>query len=238
MNKLNKNSNIPLYQQLVDEIKSQIESGMLKENDRIMTESELSEAYEISRITVRKAISILVEEDYLIKQQGIGTFVGMRRLNRSLNTIMGFTQFCEAMGKKASARLLTADFIEASISECGILRIPESSRVIRIRRVRYCDDIPVMVEEHKFPVKYAFLIQEDLNGSVGSILKEHGVQEASGIKKIDVCYATEEEAALLELEPGQALILQKDVVSDTGGAPVYICKQVFNPKRYKMETRW
>ena len=56
MNKLNKNSSVPLYQQLVDEIKSQIDSGILKENDRIMTETELSDAYEVSRITVRKAM--------------------------------------------------------------------------------------------------------------------------------------------------------------------------------------
>ena len=78
MNKLNKNSSVPLYQQLVDEIKSQIDSGILKENDRIMTETELSDAYEVSRITVRKAISVLVDEDYLVKQQGIGTFVGVK----------------------------------------------------------------------------------------------------------------------------------------------------------------
>ena len=89
MNKLNKNSSVPLYQQLVDEIKSQIDSGILKENDRIMTETELSDAYEVSRITVRKAISVLVDEDYLVKQQGIGTFVGVKRLSRSINSFMG-----------------------------------------------------------------------------------------------------------------------------------------------------
>ena len=71
MNKLNKNSSVPLYQQLVDEIKSQIDSGILKENDRIMTETELSDAYEVSRITVRKAISVLVDEDYLVKQHDV-----------------------------------------------------------------------------------------------------------------------------------------------------------------------
>ena len=74
----------------MDEIKSQIDSGILKENDRIMTETELSDAYEVSRITVRKAISVLVDEDYLVKQQGIGTFVGVKRLSRSINSFMGF----------------------------------------------------------------------------------------------------------------------------------------------------
>ena len=66
MGELNKGSSVALYQQLVDEIKSAIASGKLSEGDRIMTEAELSKTYDISRITVRKAIEILVEEGILI----------------------------------------------------------------------------------------------------------------------------------------------------------------------------
>ena len=238
MSKLNKNSSVPLYQQLVDEIKSQIDSGILKENDRIMTETELSEEYEVSRITVRKAISILVDEDYLVKQQGIGTFVGVRKLSRSINSFMGFTQFCEAMGKKASSVLLIADSIEATISECRKLDIPEGSRVIRIKRVRYCDGMPVIVEENKFPSKYSFLIAEDLTGSIYEILGEHGIYPVGGTKVIDVCYATEEEQKLLNLEPHQALLLQRDTAHNAEGETIHICKQVVNPVRYKVEINW
>ena len=238
MNKLNKNSSVPLYQQLVDEIKSQIDSGILKENDRIMTETELSDAYEVSRITVRKAISVLVDEDYLVKQQGIGTFVGVKRLSRSINSFMGFTQFCEATGMKASSILLTADSIEATISECGKLGITEGSRVIRIRRVRCCNGIPVIVEENKFPSKYSFLIAEDLTGSIYEILKNHGIFPVGGSKIIDVCYATEEEQKLLNLETSQALLLQKDTAHDANDEQIHICKQVINPARYKIEIRW
>ena len=52
---MNKHSATPLYQQLVDSIKEQILSGKIKEGDKLMTEQEFSEAYNVSRITVRKA---------------------------------------------------------------------------------------------------------------------------------------------------------------------------------------
>ena len=61
MSKLNKESSVALYQQLIDEIKDQIASGKLTTGDRLMTEFELSQEYNVSRITVRKAIEVLVE---------------------------------------------------------------------------------------------------------------------------------------------------------------------------------
>ena len=54
---MNKHSATPLYQQLVDSIKEQILSGKIKEGDKLMTEQEFSEAYNVSRITVRKAMT-------------------------------------------------------------------------------------------------------------------------------------------------------------------------------------
>ena len=68
-----------------------------------------------------------MDEDYLVKQQGIGTFVGVKRLSRSINSFMGFTQFCEATGMKASSLLLTADSIRSNHRECGKLGFRKGS---------------------------------------------------------------------------------------------------------------
>ena len=87
MGKLNKNSSIALYQQLIEEIQNMIFQGKLMEGDRLMTEAELSETYEVSRITVRKAIEYLVEEGILVKRQGIGTFVAQKRLKRNMDVL-------------------------------------------------------------------------------------------------------------------------------------------------------
>ena len=121
MGKLNKNSSVPLYQQLIDEIKSQITQGDLKEGDKIPTEVELSEIYNVSRITIRKAIELLVEDEILIKRQGIGTFVAAKKLNRNMNGFMGFSQSCLAEGRRPGTQLMKADLFPA-------LQSPESRR--------------------------------------------------------------------------------------------------------------
>ena len=75
MEKLLKGSSIPLYKQLYQVIEKQIADGVLKAGDQILTEAELSEKYGVSRITVRKALELLVEADILVKRQGVGAFV-------------------------------------------------------------------------------------------------------------------------------------------------------------------
>lgn len=65
----------PLYIQLKNVLLDQIKSGIWKEKDQIPTELELMESYHLGRDTVRKAVSILVQEGYLIKRRGKGTFV-------------------------------------------------------------------------------------------------------------------------------------------------------------------
>ena len=69
---LKRDAQIPLYQQMANEIKAQIASGELRQNEQLMTEMELSREFGVSRITVRKALELLVEEDILSKRQGVG----------------------------------------------------------------------------------------------------------------------------------------------------------------------
>ena len=85
---MNKHSATPLYQQLVDSIKEQILSGKIKEGDKLMTEQEFSEAYNVSRITVRKAMEMLSDEGIVVKKQGIGTFVASKKLNRVMESVL------------------------------------------------------------------------------------------------------------------------------------------------------
>lgn len=234
MGKLNKDSSVPLYQQLIDDIKGQIRSGKLKEHDRLMTEIELSQEYDVSRITVRKAIELLVEEEILIKKQGIGTFVAEKKLLRNINGFMGFSQSCEAEGHLAGAELIQADLIDATIADIENLKLEENEKVIRIIRVRLCDGEPVILEENHFSQKYAFLLGEDLTSSIYAILQKHNIYMESGVKTIGICRANEQEKELLKVELGEPLLLIKDISYDTDGNPVHTCKGVTNPSRYKI----
>ena len=85
---LQQNTSVPLYRQLKDKILSDISSGKLAEGEKIPTEIELSELYNISRITVRNAVKELVAEGYLVKKQGKGTFVCLPKIERKLFTYL------------------------------------------------------------------------------------------------------------------------------------------------------
>lgn len=167
---MNKNSMIPLYQQLAEEIKEQIVSGKLMPRERMLTESEFSKEYELSRITVRKAIEYLVDEGYVVRKQGIGTFVADKKLRRVLNNqINSFTEISEQSGGIASADLVSVEWITADGNVIKRLGVEDGSRVLKIVRVRNHDGEPVMIEENYYPETMSFLLQENLSGSTGKI---------------------------------------------------------------------
>ena len=232
MDSLLRDNSVPLYLQLAEELRGLIRSGELKENEQVMTEKELSEQYGVSRITVRKALDVLTEEELLVRKQGKGTFVTGKRIKRSLNTLMSFTQNCEREGKKPGTKFLTADIIAAHPEDVRLFGLEEDDTVIRIKRLRYADDEPVLIEENHFPRSYAFLLSEDLNGSLYETLHEHGVTAAMGTKSIGICYATKEEASELQVKENEALLYMKDVCFDTENKPIYRGKNIINTDRF------
>lgn len=234
MNKLNKESSVALYQQLINEIKESIQSGELKAGDRLMTEGEFSKAYDVSRITVRKAIEVLVEEGILIKKQGIGTFVAEKKLTRDASIFMGFTESCLIDNKVPSSKLISADLTGASGVDQRDLNLEEGEMVIRVRRLRYCDGAPTILEENHFPQKYAFLLGTNLENSLYEILEEHNVIVAAGKRRISICFATKEESELLQVNEKDALLLMKDICVDSQGDVIHTCKSVINPQLYDL----
>ncbi|WP_326975196.1 GntR family transcriptional regulator [Caproicibacter sp. BJN0012] len=232
MGELIRENGTPLYLQLADELRGQIEEGILKENEKILTEKELSAKYDVSRITVRKALEILSDEDLLTRKQGMGTFVTGKKLVRSLNTLMSFSQNCIQNGEKPGTKFLSADIVNAMPNDVKFLSLQKGEKVIRIRRLRYCNDVPVMLEENHFPRKFAFLLSEDLNQPLFSTLAAHHVIMKTGTKKIGICYARKEEAQELGVKENEALLYMRDTCSDTEGSPVYYGKNIINADRY------
>ena len=88
--KLDMNAETPLYMQLKEAIKAAIKDGTYPDNEKIPTEIELSEHYKVSRITVRRAVEELCQENYLVKRQGKGTFVKSRKIQRKMEHLLGF----------------------------------------------------------------------------------------------------------------------------------------------------
>ena len=212
---MNKHSATPLYQQLVDSIKEQIQSGKIKEGDKLMTEQELSEVYNVSRITVRKAMELLSDEGIVVKKQGIGTFVASKKLNRVMENVSSFTESCERAGHKASAELISLEWKKASVSVAKHLNVKEGEKVLCIRRVRSCDEWKVMLEENYFSKDYSYLLSEDLSSSA-------------------ICFPTKKEQEELEVPEGLPLLLHHDTAMDADRNVIHYTRLLINPEHYTL----
>lgn len=113
--------NQPLYIQLRDMIKGQIESGILKPGDKVPSETALQKSFNVSRVTVRKAIEELVRNNYLIKLQGKGTYVSQVQEFAQKKNMSSFTQLCRLQGKATIAKVLRAEMIVATEEQLFIL---------------------------------------------------------------------------------------------------------------------
>lgn len=226
----------PLYVQLMEELETSIRNGVYKPGDKIMTEAEMAKEYGVSLITVRKAVGSLMEKGLVVRKQGKGTFVTKPKYSRNMKKLQSFTEMCEQMGVKPGAQALENRLIMADKKVADRLGIEPGSNVVYISRLRLADGEPVQVEKSYFPLKYAFLLEEDLNnGSMFECLKEKaGAKVASSEKMIELCRATAEEAALMDVKKGDYLLFVKSTAYDENGEPMYAGIQLINGDRFSL----
>lgn len=223
----------PLYRQLMQQLRADIASGLYPVNSRIPSEAELTEKYGVSRVTVRKALSELTREGLLRRMQGKGTFVCAPRIRRSLRDVTSFHEACRHMGCVPGTKVLSAGIAPADTeTREDLLLAEDADRVVEITRLRTADGQSVMLETNRFPLAYDALLREDLTGSLYAALEKLGVEAASGVHEISLCYATAQQARQLDVQPGTALLQLDQVIYDQHGTPLHTSHQVIRGDRF------
>jgi GntR family transcriptional regulator len=151
--KMDLKSSRPLYIQLTDLIKDQIANKLWQLDELIPSENELSAAYEVSVGTVKKALSVLVDEGVLYRKQGKGTFVNRPDFKRSVIRFFRYGVDEDQKGRFPSSRVLHSDIIVPAGRVKNILKLADNEKVIIIKRIRYLKDLPLMLEDLFLPYK-------------------------------------------------------------------------------------
>ncbi len=228
---LHPDSASPLYRQLMQRIRADIASGIYPVNSRIPSEAELGESYQVSRVTVRKALAELTREGLLRRMQGKGTYVCTPRLKTDLRKVTSFHEACLVMGCTPGTKVISSGMVPAEEDVREALAIT-GTEAVEIVRLRLADQNPVMLETNRFAPKYASLLGENLNGSLYNLLNRQGVEAASGVHEISLCHATAQQAKLLQVEVGTALLQLDQVIYDQHGAPLHTSHQVIRGDRF------
>ena len=230
------NIGIPIYKQLASMIKDQIDKGIYKPGQQIPTEDFFCEKYQISRVTVRKAISILSEDGTVVKQQGKGTFVTMSSIVESPKAHGSFTLSCQYNGVTPVTKIVFCQVMEPTEEMAADMELEEDSKIICIKRVRCANDMPVIFETDYIPYnQHSYLMDMVLENKslLDTIYQCSGLKSSSREDIIDIGFAAEDEAEYLECKKGTPLvrIYQKILTADDN--VLYINEQLINSEHYK-----
>lgn len=229
---LNTESYSPLYKQLVQKLHNDIDIGVYPIHSKIPSEQELCETYGVSRVTVRKALDELAQEGLLKRHQGKGTFVSLPRIRRNLQNVNSFHDVCAGMGLTPTTRLLSANLVPGTREDCESLLLDYPAQLVEVIRLRLADDLPVMLEINRFPMTYAYLLHEDLTQSLYGLLREREVEPDKAIHDISLCYANANQAKLLDVETGSALMSLHEVMFDQHGQALHVSQQYIRGDRF------
>lgn len=202
-----------LYQRIIDGIMEDINNGHLKSGDKIPSEAELMHIYDVSRVTVRRAIAELTENNILEAKRGKGTYVSRAPMRKVIAESSSFTETCRKNGKHASSKVLQVAIERPDRKSMKILNLKPDDKVVFVKRVRYADGFPVLIEYNYLKPKFISLIQYDLeNHSLCDILhKDFNIGPMDADLTIQISKATEEEARELNMKQGGPVLLVEEL---------------------------
>jgi GntR family transcriptional regulator len=232
---LDKRSHLPLHQQLKAIIEDRILSGEWLPGTQVPSERELCEQYEISRITVRQALSALVMEGRLVRTQGRGTFVASPRIEQQLTQLTGFTQDMQARGKRPSAQILEAGNISALPNIARALKIKVGENVIMLKRLRLADGEPVAIEiAYLLESRCQGILKEKLTTrSLYDILtKKYNLKPVRAMQQMEAIACPTAEARLLGTRRGAPVLHIHRTTYDREGRPFELVESFYRGDRY------
>jgi GntR family transcriptional regulator len=211
----------PLYAQAAELLRERIVRGDLAFGARLDSEPELAKQLGVSRATVSKALDILASDGLVSREQGRGTFVRRPRLDRGSN-LTSFTQNIAQLGHKPSQRVLDHYRAFASPDDALLAQFPNDELLFVLRRIRLVDDEPFGIHRSVIPDDIAEQIglEERLRTgglSLYALFGEHNFTVATAEDRLRAANSTAEEAALLGLKEGTALMVVRRFSYDATG---------------------
>ncbi len=233
---IKKNTPVPLYFQLAEQIRAQIESGELKAGSQLPSERVLGEQARISRMTARQAINYLVRQGHLVVRPGVGTFVGEPKLTHDTLHLLGFTEEMLAHGHAATSQVLEQSVVPLPAAVATRLNRTVADLATKIVRLRLTQNTPLLLESVFVPQAMApGLEREDLSQtSLYAVLEERfDVQLNRARQTLEVTTATEAEAQLFGVAPGTTMLLLEGVTYSTDEHPVESFKALYRGDKFK-----
>ena len=231
---------VPKYFQLASILRQKIDEGEWAPRSAIPSERQLEGLYHLSRTTIREAIDQLVQQGYLYREHGRGTFVSPQKLQKGWMELTSFSEDLLKRGMQPGQIILTLETLVPSPKVLQRLELAPGSLVTRIERVRLGNDIPIGLQTSYLALPDGQSIaREELekSGSLYRILSEKfHLYPTEADETLEVTVASPEEARLLGVGIGAPLLLSERVTFSQERRPVEFVKILYRGDKYRYFT--
>lgn len=221
---INKSIPTPLYFQVEKIIRDGILSGELCNGDLIPTENELMEMYDVSRATIRHAILNLVNDQLLRREKSKGTFVTQptERIH-IFESLSWFSKYLDKTGIPHSTKILQQEVISPDANVAMHLKLKPEDLVYYVKRIRYLNTAPYLLDEHYIPYHLCEGIEKTYNEErslYDTLNSDFGIQLDHGWREFEPAIPSREVAGYLEIYPKTPVLIVHSCVQDPNKVPV------------------
>jgi GntR family transcriptional regulator len=212
-----------LYQDLATRLRRAISDGTYPPGARLPSEHELAQTYGVARSTVRRALNVLSEDGLIASHQGARrTVLAEPRRLQSFGELRSFSRWARSIGEQPSGRVEQFERLAATETQARELGLAPGDPIVYLVRVRLLTGKPVMIERTAYAERAGLLLSfVDLErDSISDRLEEHGIIFAHAEHTIDAVNASPQDARLLAIEPGTALLRERRRATDPHGRPL------------------
>ncbi len=233
-------ASLPLYVQLREALRAEIDGRGLRPGDRLPTEAELERSYGVSRSTIRQAVGELQAEGLVHRVQGKGTFVAAPKIQH-VPVLTSFSELLRSQGYRPSHRVLDSVIVEAPAMVREDLGVDEGTRCRYLERLLVSDGDPIGLSKTWLPLPvlgpHDWRIARGTleGGSLYALLADASpdLVPRQGTETIQPVLAGETEAELLGCDVGTALLQIRRCTWTPSGQPLEWTELAFVPGRYE-----
>ena len=225
----------PRYEEIAAYLRALAEAA--EPEDRLPSDAELCERFDVSRMTARQAVQLVVNEGLVYRTRGHGTFRSPRRIHRILGSPLSFTENMKARGLRASSRVLELGAAQPAPADVEALAIDSDSAVIVLERLRFANEIPMAIERAVISPILGSVLDRDLSStSLHAVFESLGHSPMRVHATVSARRSIKRERELLHQSSTGVVLVERRVISDQDGIPLEHTETLYAAERYEFDA--
>ena len=228
----------PIYEKIAEDIKKKINEGYYVTAQKLPSEYDLADEYDISRLTVRKAINLLIDQNVLIKLSGKGTYViKPHKQKKGSSELIGFSEAARVYGDNPSTKVISVEqLLEVPAKIAEALETNGTEEIMYVVRLRSLNEKPMTIENLYIYKKYLKDIsKEALEESIFDQI-EKNIEIAYSHQEVEAVLAAEETSELLEIAKNAPLLKSVAVTYSPTAKPILFDETLYRGDEYSIKT--